>query len=144
MDPDVRRIVLGPAVSTVKITAAVLHNWQCVRLKGRGYPVIVEAPGATTEGCLADKIDIPTSQRLLAFEGAEYREVRLEVNPVGGAPVEARVFTGNSYAVPETVPWSYENWCRLQKAAFSFLLNSEIEVIDRLGRCLNLRATPGR
>ena len=43
MDPDVRALVLSPAMRDVAVEAAVLEGYRRVFMRGRVYPVVIPA-----------------------------------------------------------------------------------------------------
>lgn len=117
IDRDVRAAVLGKFADNVTVVPAALPDWRRVGLRGRSYPVIVPASGATVEGVavsFAPGTEAPVTELLTSFEGIEYRMETLTL--LSGQ--NASVFVGSRHCHPTGREWSFSNWERRNKRAF--------------------------
>jgi gamma-glutamylcyclotransferase (GGCT)/AIG2-like uncharacterized protein YtfP len=74
---DVMRRVSG---TLPKSTPAMLLDYACYALLGLAYPGIVPRPGAQVGGLLYQGLSRAQLARLDAYEGAQYRRLRIWVN----------------------------------------------------------------
>jgi len=79
--PEIMRSVTGRDFPYV---AATLSGWSRTLLRGRCYPGVRRAPGATTSGVLYVGVDAATLARLDAYEGDEYVRKRVRVSTTDG------------------------------------------------------------
>lgn len=117
IDPDVRAAVLGKLTENETVVRAELPDWRRVGLRGRSYPVIVPASGATVEGVAASFAPGAAARvtgLLTSFEGTEYRMA--SVTLLSGQT--ASVFVGSRHCHPTGREWSFSNWERRHKRAF--------------------------
>jgi gamma-glutamylcyclotransferase (GGCT)/AIG2-like uncharacterized protein YtfP len=86
---------------------ARLRGFARQRLRGRIYPAVVAAPGASAEGRLYEGLDAATLARLDRFEGPLYVRRKLCVEPEGGAarPAEVYVLAEAARAELRPEPW---------------------------------------
>lgn len=113
-DPD----VLGPVIGrNPPMQPAILPGWRAVRRRGRHYPILIEAAGASAEGVTVEGLREAEAARLDKYEGAEYVTAELVV---AGAP--ARVYLPAPGVPHDGEDWTLERWRREHKAAILKLL----------------------
>jgi hypothetical protein len=118
MDPEVRRLVIGGDPPPGCPEAGVLPHFRRVRPSGRGYPMLLAHGCGRVEGILIDGLDAPAARRLVVFEGAEYRLMRLAVIDSRGRAVAAATFLSQRRAAATHRAWSLKTWQRRDKRAF--------------------------
>src|SRR5256885_442186 len=94
MDPDVRRLVLGP-LCPAAVEPASLTGWRRVMLPGVTYPSIVRDPQGTVEGVVTGELASGARRRLIAYEGRDYDLVEIDV-VAGGHRIRAWMFSGSA------------------------------------------------
>ena len=117
MDPDVRRLVLGPRAKALRVEPAVLPGYRRVGMRRRSYPVVVPDPRRSVEGCLAHGVDREQFARLTDFESDEYVARRRPV-VAGGREYSAWVYVASALAAPTLAEWRFETWRERHKRAF--------------------------
>lgn len=115
IDADLRRALCGPAADGWTIAAAELADHRRGRSRGRAYPFLVPAPGASVPGLIAGGLDAEAAAVLTLYEGGGYRVARLRPRADAG-PVDAWAFVPRR-AVAAKLPWSLEEWQGRHKAA---------------------------
>ena len=118
MDRDVLRVVLGPAGVQLGLEPATLKGYRRVYVRGRTYPIVIRDPKGRVEGRLSGEIDQPLFDRLVAFEGDEYKAGRCVVVGENGLTCSAWVFVASPSAAPTRRPWAFETWRKRHKPAF--------------------------
>jgi len=118
MDPDVRALVLSPAMRDVAVEAAVLEGYRRVFMRGRVYPVVIPARSLRGEGVVARGLGPTDGVRLAKFESDEYDEVTRDVMLPTGECLPARVFVAGRRATPTARSWELGDWQRRHKQAF--------------------------
>ena len=117
-DEDVRALVLGPALPTIRVEPAWMPDVTVALVPGESYPYLVPAEGGRAPGELIHGLGEGCPDRILFFEGEEYAFVECVVERTGGERVAAMHFGG--VAIPEgpVVPWSLERWQATEKPRF--------------------------
>ncbi len=87
--PLVMKAVTGQAFSGKEAT---LNNWARFRVRGSEYPGIIRQEDSMVSGKLYWGLDEPTMEKLDAFEGDKYEQVRVQVTMADGSFEEAYVF----------------------------------------------------
>jgi gamma-glutamylcyclotransferase (GGCT)/AIG2-like uncharacterized protein YtfP len=117
MDETVRRLVLGPSARTLSLQPAVLDGWRRTAVRGRHYPVVVAASGASVAGLVTGAMSRAAVTRLDRFEGPEYVRRALAVrSPDGGAT--AWVYVARNATLSSAADWDYTAWCRQHRDRF--------------------------
>lgn len=83
------KAVTGQAFSGKEAT---LNNWARFRVRGSEYPGIIRQEDSMVSGKLYWGLDEPTMEKLDAFEGDKYEQVRVQVTMADGSFEEAYVF----------------------------------------------------
>ena len=122
IDPDVRRVVLGPHAPR-RVEPARLQGWRRAAVPGRTYPVIVIDAGAHVDGVLVHGLGTAARRRLERYEDADlYALLRIGVLAGGRRRFPALVFAAKSAGraggwgtrkVIET--WDFAAWRRRDK-----------------------------
>jgi hypothetical protein len=105
-DPPTLCRVLGRPLAADRLTPARLDGYRRVYLRGAPYPTLAPAPGAWTEGLLAQGIDPAMRAKLERYEGPLYRLIDVTVSPPGGDWIEALAFVARSAERISARPWS--------------------------------------
>jgi len=103
LDPAVRRFVLGPKAAQA-VRPAVLHGYRRLSVAGKDYPAVERAPMSRTAGGILPPPGPVALARLDAFEGTEYRRLRVRAT-VGG-----RLLTVETYAAAPGLPLLGTEW----------------------------------
>jgi hypothetical protein len=112
IDPEVRELVLGRPEEAYALSKATLPGHRRVFVSGRTYPIVIPRFYDSVDGLLVRGLDAEAGNRLVAFEGPEYRMAMLEVKRDDGVAALARIFVANATAKPTLQPWDYEGWRR--------------------------------
>ena len=133
-DEDVRALVLGPALPTVRAEPAWMPDVTVALVPGESYPYLVPAAGARAPGELIHGLGERCLDRILFFEGEEYAFVECVVERAGGERVATMHFGG--VAIPEgpVVPWSLEQWQATEKPRFLSMTREYMTLWDRADR----------
>jgi hypothetical protein len=119
LDDEVLQIVVGRAVPAKDKRPAILPGYRRVKADGVTYPIIVPQADREVFGQFVSSISSAEAERLIAYEGANYDLVKLDV-AIEGRSREALVFvpvkTGG--LTPLDQDWSYEDWQRQHRAGF--------------------------
>lgn len=118
LDPDIRRLVLGPGGDILRLEPAWLRGFERVAAGNASTPLLVPRRGALVEGVLARGIDRRLAGRLCHYEGSGYRLVPRRVRLKEGQQVPALVFLGAGRIRARRVPWRFAEWQRRHKRAF--------------------------
>lgn len=115
--PEVMRAVTG---RDFPARPARLPGYARRRLRGRSFPGICPAPGASADGLLFDGIDAQTLARLDAFEDDFYRRETLPVFTPDGAAWAAEVYVIRAECLGLLLPeeWSLDEFRRSQLQGF--------------------------
>lgn len=115
LDADLRLAVLGAAAQHISVVSAVLKGYERVAIEGCAYPALRRDAAAQVDGCVLSGMDRAMEARLLAYEGAEYRYARRQVEIDGAGRQMTAVFLTTSPPLAGP-PWSLAEWQRLHKA----------------------------
>ncbi len=116
MDGDVRRAIAGRPVA---VATASLQGYRRVPVAGRTYPMLVPCQGQRVEGLLAEDIDTRELNRLIRYEGPEYRIRTLMVQRHDGKELPALVFLARpGIAGACHQDWELAVWQRCHKRLF--------------------------
>lgn len=118
LDPDIRRLVLGPGGDKLRLEPAWLRGFERLGIRGASIPVVLPQRGASVEGVLVRGIDRRLARRLRHFEGSGYRLVSRRVRLAHGQQAPALVFLGAGRIRARRVPWRLADWQRRHKRAF--------------------------
>lgn len=118
MDTDVLSVVSGIPLSELKLTSATVFGYQQRELVEESYPVLVVCESARASGKLIQGLTVDALQRILFFEGEEYRLQPIDTVTDRSYLQSAFYFrdTG-AYTVRQNV-WDFERWARLHKPPF--------------------------
>lgn len=117
-DRDLLALVLGRPVARDALRPAVLRDWRRCPTRGKTYPILVRARGATTEGDVLDGVSAGEQRRLTIYEGEGYDLARVFATIDGGTtPLGVLVFVPSGKA-PAALDgeWSLEEWRARHKA----------------------------
>jgi hypothetical protein len=117
IDPDVRRLVLGP-LAPAAVEPASLSGWRRVPLPGVTYPTILRAPLASVDGVLARGLDAAGRRRLIDYESDDYDLIDVEVTIAAGRRLAALAFVGKPGQVRGVGLWEFTAWQRRHKRRF--------------------------
>ena len=115
MDAELRRLVLGGDLASDQIETGAIGGFRRVRVAGRDYPMLVPHPTGRVVGVLARKLGGQALRRLVVYEGAEYRLVRMVVADRCGRSILARVFLADPRVRWDPRSWRLETWQRRHK-----------------------------
>ncbi|MEO9904299.1 gamma-glutamylcyclotransferase family protein [Nisaea sp.] len=116
MDPDVLTIVLGRDPGALS-KAATLSGFSRVRVENEPYPALVEEAGGQVEGLLLGDYVPEDDQRIRFFEDFDFAIEQCSVVTASG-PEKALYCGAVRNIKPTDIPWSYDEWTRLEKARF--------------------------
>lgn len=122
MDPDIRRLALGPAAERPRLEPARLHGYRRMATLRSTAPVLTPRRGASVDGLLARGLDRYGAGRLRHFEGADYRLVQRRVRLADGRMVWALVYLGAGRVPVRRAPWLLATWQRRHKRTFLRLM----------------------
>lgn len=112
-DPDLRQSVTGCRLA---VEPAWLEGFRCVPVKGQSYPMLVPDSQGRVEGVLAQGVDRQALQRLIRYEGPEYRLASATIFKAGARPVRARLFmTRLAVAGDISRDWDLREWQEVWK-----------------------------
>lgn len=114
MDRDVLAAVLGRPAGDGQ--PAVLEGYRRVYRQGASYPIIVPAADGRVEGILVTGLERRDRDRLVAFEGVDYRLAEVQVVDDGGRRRAALAFHAKPGVPAAARPWTLAEWRRLWKA----------------------------
>lgn len=115
LDPDVRRVVLGTSAAPDGLPAR-LHGFRRTCMAGTNVPALVAGDG-WVDGRVFDNIGVVQRRRLIAFEGADYREIEQIVSVETGTAIRVRLFAPRRI-LRFTAEWSLDEWQETDKPAF--------------------------
>jgi gamma-glutamylcyclotransferase (GGCT)/AIG2-like uncharacterized protein YtfP len=116
MLPAVRQAVCGRALPE---QPATLADYVRYRFRGRVYPGIVPAPGASTEGALVEGIDAGLWARLDRFETDLYERLEVEVATADGTRTAcAYVVAPRHRGRLSRAPWCPQGFAARDLAAY--------------------------
>jgi gamma-glutamylcyclotransferase (GGCT)/AIG2-like uncharacterized protein YtfP len=130
-DPDVRRSVMGRDFPTC---LAAAPGYRAVPRAGQTYPVLIPSAEGRAEGLVMRNVDRMSLQRLVRYEGREYRLERLGVLLEDGSELAVQAFmTRPGIADAAGGDWLLDDWQKRWKA----------QLLSRIGSCRKVRrATP--
>lgn len=113
-------IMSGVAGGDMRGEPAALAGYARHPVTGEDYPGVVAHPGGRVEGVLYRGVGPSALSRLDAFEGEMYARCRVEVNPVGGAPVAAWCYIVLPAHEPRLLPgdWDFAAFLAEGKSRF--------------------------
>lgn len=119
-DPNVRRIVLGPAADRLPVEPALIWGYRCAPTAGGRYPILVPEAASRAEGVLVAGVGIEAAARTSYFEddGYAYGVGRVAVETASGAALTAWAFLPLERLIPSPGRWSIEDWKRRHRAVF--------------------------
>jgi hypothetical protein len=124
MDEAVRRLVLGPTATDLRLTPASLAGYRRVAKPRETAPMLRRHQGGLTRGLLCQGLDEAAMARLWHFEGADYRLGPVLVRRAERSPTSALAFLAANprpAGSPETYRseiWRLEIWQRRHKRSF--------------------------
>ncbi|CAA6604775.1 conserved hypothetical protein [Rhodospirillaceae bacterium LM-1] len=89
LDADLRRAVAG---CEMMVEPAWLNGFRRVPVKAAAYPMLVASPRHRVDGLLTQEIGKRVLDRLIRYEGGEYRLVKRMVQGADGRLAEAGIF----------------------------------------------------
>lgn len=115
--PDIMRRVSGTLPASAPATLA---NYACYALVGLAYPGIIPQKGATVNGLLYQGLSRAQLARLDAYEGGQYRRVRVSVSVEGDQRVQTwtYVLQPRYYHRLSGATWSLEKFRREQLSVY--------------------------
>jgi hypothetical protein len=115
LDPGMRRLVLGAGLPDPALEPAELASHRAVLARGQRYPILMKSTIASVRGAVTQPVDLETAERLVFYEGPDYRMVKLPVRLAAGGSVEAVVFVPFGGLKPSTVAWNLARWQHVDK-----------------------------
>lgn len=129
LDHDVMALVIGRRLPPSAFVPAHLRGHARRRAKGVSYPILVRDPGGEVEGVVVGGLTARDVQRLVAYEGPNYRVAPLKVK-VAGSLTTVSVFEPKERRFqPVEGTWELAVWQGRAKRGF----------IGRLRRALSAR-----
>lgn len=117
MDTSVLALVSAQPLQELTVVPAMLRDHVQREVIGESFPVLVPEPGGTASGSLIHGLDETALERILFFEGDEYRLAPLTVI-VDGTSLEASHFEdANTYRTGER-SWDLASWQTVHRAEF--------------------------
>lgn len=118
MDEDVLNRVVGRPVPASSIGVAYVDGYRRVYVKDSYFPILIEAENATVEGRLVNGLGARAVQRLIRFEGRQFRLKRLSVRLEHGRAAEAECFLPVAGVAATDEDWDPAIWRRRYKRAY--------------------------
>ena len=113
---EIRSAVLGDDLPAIRLTNAVLENYQVRRVLGTLYPMLVAVAGKRVAGLVATGLDKQAIEMLDQFEGQNYRRSALQVQTAAGL-VKADVYLPNA-KLSAAEPWDFDSWYKHDMTTF--------------------------
>lgn len=118
MDPDVLALVVGRPLADGARAPATLPDVRRVRVRGRGFPMLLPAAGAGVDGVVVEGLDRNAAIRVTWFESEGYDIVRRRVVLADGRAVPAWVYMPRPGALRSGGGWDFGRWQRREKPAY--------------------------
>lgn len=118
MDMDVLELVVDRRVGIRELIPATLPGYVRRRVIGEDFPVLVNAPHYEVAGAVFEPRGDDEFQRLLFYEGSDYRLQPCRPLLENGRRVPAEYFAGAPILARSGEVWDYEDWCRRTKESF--------------------------
>ncbi|MEO0618861.1 MAG: gamma-glutamylcyclotransferase family protein [Pseudomonadota bacterium] len=118
MDLDVLEIVSGQSRAQLTCAPASAEGVVQRNVIGQDFPVLVDAPGAHMTGRIVYGLTETARDRILFYEGEEYRVCDITVRTADGGKVACHYFADNAVYEISDVPWDFDAWQRTQKTEF--------------------------
>lgn len=118
MDADILATVSGQPLSALHCEAAGVSGYAQREVVGQDFPVLVEDARATTTGVIISGLNELALDRILFFEGDEYRLQDIDVQSESGQTVACQYFTDTAVYDVRDTPWDFDAWQMREKADF--------------------------
>jgi gamma-glutamylcyclotransferase (GGCT)/AIG2-like uncharacterized protein YtfP len=119
MDEDVLALVTAMASSDLQTVAGTVNGYKQCEVEEESYPVLVPCEGAVTDGVLVSGLTVQAIERVLFFEGEEYRLQSVEVLAgEGQSVVPAYYFCDTGAYTVRPDAWDFAHWRDFHKPAF--------------------------
>lgn len=115
LDPDIRRLVLGINAPEPDLVPAELTGYRAMLARGRQFPVLMKSAAGHVRGAVTSPLGLEAIERLMLYEGSEYRLAELPVTLAAGDRVKAALFLVERGLLPSTVSWDLARWQRMAK-----------------------------
>ena len=109
MDPEILALVSGMPLSELDIRPATVIDHVQREVIGEVFPVLVPAPGQHADGFLIYGLSAQALDRILFFEGEEYRLEPLTVRLSDGLHA-ARYFRDTAVYQISEHSWDFDGW----------------------------------
>lgn len=125
LDHDVLTHVLEADVAPARLAPATLKGYRRVYIRGRLYPMLVQAPDHRFEGTVMLDCTQEEWDKISHYESSDYDVERVSVRTAMGH-VDAFIFRGGVGQIPTDKDWDLGTWQSHHKAAFMSRVFHEI------------------
>lgn len=116
IDPDIRRLLLGPHYENLQFAPADLLGYRRVRAKSGDFPVLVRQTGRRLGGLLVDNLPPQNLLSIAHFEGPDYCLRQAPAIDTAGRRWQPWLFMPRFPRVASRRPWNFELWQKHGKA----------------------------
>lgn len=115
MDAELLSLVCGPSVETLVREPAVVSDYQPFWVEDDHYPVLVPMQGAITHGLVLRDLSSEAIERIVFFEGGEFKVESIQVTLEDGTSETVSFFADNHLKKISDTIWNLDEWQRTIK-----------------------------
>ena len=110
MDTELLSAVTGISACDIVSEEATVHNRVALWVKDDHYPVLLPREGSITHGLIIRNLTADAFDRIVFFEGGEFRLEELEVVTANGKREHVQYFADNEIKPVSDYQWCLKDW----------------------------------
>jgi hypothetical protein len=124
------------ATDGLRMEAATLHDFDCRRVCGESFPVLVPRTGGRVEGVLVSDLTAADIARLQFYEASDYEGSDYALTTLAvecrGERVAAQVFMPTFRLPVDETTWDFATWAVAERDLFVVLVEERMSRYGRL------------